>query len=144
MRKPSTDASLLTWHQQALADKALRLPLEVDYESPQPGWYLGRMVRGGPFVPCRIYLEQDVDDETGELLGDEVLKCEMNGRERDVHEQWLWLYDEPITEAAYLRLKALAEWAKTWAPTEPINKPFQPINWGDVPVPTFSEEKTNE
>lgn len=144
MRQPSTDPKLLEWHTQALLDKSMHLALEVDYEDPQCGWYLGRMVRGGPFVPARIYLEQDIDDETGELLGDEVLKCELMGRQRDPYEQWLWIYDEPITEAAYLRLKALAEWAKTWAPEEPINKPYQPVNWGDVPTPNFSEEKTNE
>ena len=144
MRKPSTDASLLDWHTKALMDKALHIPLEVDYDDPQPGWYLCRLIRGGPFVPCRIYLEQDIDEETDELLGDETLKCEVNGRERDVHEQWLWLYNEPITEAAYLHMKAIAEYAKTWSPDEPINRPFQAVNWGDVPTPTFSEEKTNE
>lgn len=143
VRKPSTDPSLLEWHAQALIDKSLRLPLELgdDYEDPRCGWYLTRVCRGGPFVPARIYLEQDINDETGELQGDEVFKCEVNGRQRDPHEQWMWLYSEPITEAAYLRLQALAEWAKTWAPEEPINTPYQPVNWGDVPTPNFSEEK---
>ena len=140
MRKPSSDASLLDWHTNALADKALRLPIEIDYDSPQPGWYLGRMVRGGPFVPCRIYLEQEIDDETGELLGDETLKCEMNGRPRGVYEQWIWLAGEPITEAAYNHLKTLAEWAKTWNPTEPIANPYSPVNWSMVPTPKFGED----
>lgn len=141
IRVPTDDTAALKWHARALMDKALHIPLEVDYDSPQPGWYVCRVVRGGPFVPAKIFIVQDIDDETGELLGDETLKCEVNGRERDVHEQWLWLCNEPITEAAYDHMKAVAEYAKTWAPTEPINRPFQAVNWLQVPTPNFSEEK---
>lgn len=38
------------------------------------------MVRGGPWVPVRIYVEREIDPATGELLNPEILCKEIAGR----------------------------------------------------------------
>jgi hypothetical protein len=52
-------------------------------------------------VPARIWLEQDVDPETGELAGDEVFRCEVDGERRSATGQWTWLASNPISRDAY-------------------------------------------
>lgn len=141
MRDPTTEAAALAWHTQALNDKALHLAVEAEFETPHCGWFLARMARGGPPVPARIWLEQEVCQETGELLSDEVLKCEINGELRDPFEAWHWLFREPITESQYNYLMARKEYAETWAPTEPSANPYQKTDWSKVPSPTFNSAK---
>ncbi|WP_166461941.1 hypothetical protein [Paracoccus alkanivorans] len=57
-----------------------RVPRTED--DPQPGFYKTRMVRNGPFVPVEIWLEQEIDPETGELTADERLRAICNGNAR--------------------------------------------------------------
>jgi hypothetical protein len=141
MREPTTAAAALRWHTQALNDKALHLDIDIgdDWEQPKCGWYLTRLARGGPFVPARIFIEQEICPETGELLSDEVIKCEINGRLVDPEEAWPWLCREPIEESAFNYLMARAEYAKTWAPEEPAANPYKATDWLKVPTPTFTE-----
>lgn len=107
---PTTTA--YEWHRKAMAGENPA----VTYE-PQCGFYLKRdpppldpvtrePVGKGPFVPCSIWLEQPVDDETGELLGDEVLLCECGGVETDAAEAWSWLAKRPISKEEYDRRSA--------------------------------------
>lgn len=139
MREPTTAAAALRWHTQALNDKALHLPVEAEFETPHCGWFMTRMVRGGPWVPARIWIEQELCPDTGELLSDEVMKCEIAGQLRDPYESWHYLFREPIEEAAYLYLMARAEYARAWAPEEPAANPFKATDWLKVPTPTFTE-----
>jgi hypothetical protein len=141
MRTPTTASTALRWHTQAMSDKALHLEIQAEFETPHVGWFMTRVVRGGPWVPARIFIEQEVCEETSELLSDEVMRCEIAGRLRDPYESWHYLFQEPIEEAAYLYLMARAEYAQAWAPQEPAAKPFQRVDWGTVPTPTFSTEK---
>lgn len=140
MREPTTAAAALRWHTQALNDKALHLDIEVDYDEPQCGWFLTRMRRGGPFVPARIFLEQEVGDD-GELLSDEILRCEINGNLHDPHEAWIWMCHEPIEQPAYDYLMARKGYAEMWAPQEPAANPFRKVDWLSVPTPQFTEGK---
>lgn len=143
MREPTTAAAALRWHTQALNDRALHLELDIDYDDPQPGWYLARMVRGGPFLPARLFIEQEVCPDTGELLSDECLKCEINGQLRDPFEAWIWLANDPIEESAFNYLMARKSFAETFAPTEPAANPFQKVDWGKVPTPTFGGDNVS-
>jgi hypothetical protein len=137
MREPTSNAQALRWYWRALSDKALHLPLAIDYDEPHCGWYLTRVVKGGPFCPARIFLEQEVSDE-GELLSDEVLKCEINGQPRDAYEVWIWLASEPITEAEFNYMVKRGEYARTWQPDEPAANSYTKINWKNVPTPKFT------
>ena len=138
MRTPTTLEQALDWHTRALKDLEMRLPIMLDDTfDPQCGWFLARQSRGGPLVPARIYLEQEVCPETGNLLSDEVLKCEINGREYDPEEQFPYLCGEPITEQAYNYLMARKDFTETYAPHEPAANPFKKVDWGNVPTPTF-------
>lgn len=138
MRQPSTNATALAWYWQALNDKVLHLQPEIDYSEPQCGWFETRFKSGGPFVPARIWMEQEVCPETGELLSDEVLKCEINGREFDPIDGWERISSNPITQARFNFMVANADYAKEYAPHEPVANPYTPTDWTKVPVPQFT------
>jgi hypothetical protein len=140
MRKPSTSFGVLTWHRQALIDKDLHLEIEGEFETPQCGFFQTRLCRGGPYVPARIYIVQDYDHETEELISDEIYICEIGGRQCDAAETWHWLFRQPITEERYEFMIASRDWSLDHAPHEPIANPRKPINWLDVPLPTFKEK----
>lgn len=97
MRRPTADQ--YEWHSRALAGENP----PVTYEA-QPGWFLRKDKVG--MVPCSIWLEQPVDEETGELLGDEVLLAECGGVACDASEAWTWLAKRPISKDEYDRRMA--------------------------------------
>lgn len=132
MRTPTHHDVLYRWH--ALALQGLE---RVTDDTPQCGWFKRKLVKGGVFVPARIWMFQDICIETGELLSDEVLQCEVNGRFADPDDAWSWLCGNPITEQEYLYLEAAGEWSRRHAPAEPMANPHQRVNWMAVPTPTF-------
>ena len=81
MRRPTPVAVLHAWHSAALRGLS-----PANDGTPRCGWYKRRLVRGGVFVPARIWMVQDICPETGELLSDEVLRCEVNGIAADPEE----------------------------------------------------------
>lgn len=110
MRQPSNAADRWRWWEDSLAGKA---PPIHDGE-PHAGFFkvrrfsYGKWVKG-PFVPARIWWEAtDTDAETGELLSDEKLKAEIDGKPVNGWNKWTWLARRPITEAEYEWLKALS------------------------------------
>ena len=138
MREPSTNATALSWYCRALNDKALHLQPEIDYNGPQCGFFETRLKSGGPFVPARIFLEQEVCEVTGELLSDELLKCEINGREFDPIDGWERVAANPITQAKFNFMVASAAYAKNYAPHEPVANPYKKTDWANVPTPQFT------
>lgn len=100
MRQPTTTAVAYAWWRAALRDPSTP---RHDGE-PQAGFYQTRMVRGGPFVAVRIWLEQETD-ENGELVADEKLRAELNGERRDPAA--IWTFCRPISRAAYDALAGL-------------------------------------
>lgn len=105
MREPTPETELLAWWADALAGK--RPPLHEDVY--HCGFYKRRMVARGPFVPARIFVEREVCPDTGELLSDEVLRCEVNGQRRDITEEWLWISKFPISRDDFDDLTLMAE-----------------------------------
>jgi hypothetical protein len=103
IRRPSTAAQLYSWHRSALAGEC---PAQHD-GLPEAGWYRTRLVKGGPFVPVRIFVEREIDPETGELTGPERLACECDGQRRDPAQLWSFL--EPISKANFDRLGAMRQ-----------------------------------
>lgn len=133
IRQPTPHATAYAWHTAALAGDE---PVTTD--EPQAGWFKRRLVKGGPFVPARIWLEQPVDLGSGELIDDERLLCEVNGAMDDAAEQWPWLCGNPISRAEFDYLTASLAWSAQHAPDEPRANPRQPIDWLKVPAPTFT------
>jgi hypothetical protein len=103
MRQPTPIANLLKWHRSALAGKNP----PVHESEPQMGWFKTRMVRQGPYVPARIWVERDICPQTGELIDDERLLCEVDGERRDPDREWIWLSKYPISKTEYEHLIAL-------------------------------------
>jgi hypothetical protein len=132
-RIPTPRQELYRWHGEALQGFASD---PVDGE-PQCGWFRRRLVKGGPWVPARIWMFQWLCQETGELVADELLQCEVAGSKADPEQEWSWLCSWPITRQQYEYMKADANWAEDNAPHEPKANPRQRVDWSAVPVPTF-------
>jgi hypothetical protein len=137
MRSPTTAAAALRWHDAAIEQRDMRLPHEVINDDPQCGWFECRLTAGGPLLPARIWLEQDIDDDTGELVDDETMRCQVVFVEKDPVEFWSHLAKRPITQERYDYLMALGDWAAEWAPAHPFNEPRKRIEARDIPIPTF-------
>lgn len=118
MRQPTPLRDQYRWYQAALrGDRP-----EIHDGEPQAGCFRMRMVKDGPFVPVLIWLEQQIDPETGELTGDEVLRCTVDGHHTDPVQ--VWTRCRPITvsmfdalEAGYAPIAA----APRRDPTKPVN-----------------------
>jgi hypothetical protein len=135
IRRPIPQAELYAWHTQALIDVGFGL-LSIP-NVPEAGWYKRRLVRGGMFVPAKIWLEQHIDPETGELIADSRWLCEVANIRKDPDEQWEWLSGHPISEADFRFMMAERCWAAEHAPYDPVANPRKPVDWRTAPLPEF-------
>lgn len=131
MRIPTPLDVQLAWWRDALDGMG---KIVASALNPQPGFYKRKMVSGGIHVPARIWLEQDIHPETGELLCDEMIRCEIDGKERNAFDAWPWLWSNPISEAEYNYMRAQAEWAREHAPSDPAANPRQRLSALTTPV----------
>lgn len=129
MRKPTPIDVLYDWHTRALAGENPAID-----GSPMCGWYKRKLVKGGVFVPARIWMVQEVDPETGELLSDELLQCEVNGAFADPEDAWSWICANPITEAEFLYLTARIDYAQRNEPNDPMADPRKAIDMNRTPL----------
>lgn len=106
MRTPTPDSIAYRWYRDMLAGDC---PATHEGE-PQCGWFKTRLVKGGPWVPARIWIEREIDPETGELCGPEEYRCEIDGEKHNAARSWISLCKEPISRADYF---ALIERAKS-------------------------------
>ncbi len=100
MRTPTTDADLYAFHAACLRGE--HPPVFED--EPQCGFYRMRMIKGGPWVPVKIWCLANVED--GELTEDEIMLAVV-GRDQDTlhwRRAWPRCANKPITEDAYLLL----------------------------------------
>lgn len=100
IRQPSTYAQLYDWHARALRGE----DVQISDGDVHAGWFKRRMVKGGPWVPVRIFVEREIDPETGELAAPERFVMEVEGirSHRDPRDDFTWL--TPITKAEFDRL----------------------------------------
>jgi hypothetical protein len=122
MRQPTRLSEAYAWHSSAMAGE--HPPVTHD---PQCGWFRRKLVKGGPWVPARIWLEQEIDPETGELVRDETMMAEVNGEPADPDDAWTWLCSEPISEEQFNYMEAAAAHARLHAPLSPEARPRQRI-----------------
>lgn len=100
IRQPSTMRQLYGWHRDFLAGRDVDM---IDGEA-WCGWYKRRMVKGGPWVPVRIFVERDIDPETGELTCDERLAMEIEGirSDKSPEDEFSWLTPISVEEFNHL------------------------------------------
>lgn len=99
-------------------------------DEPQAGWYRTRLVKGGPYVPARIWWEQEID-EAGELLAQPVIRCEIDGRRRDPVQAWSWLASRPISEGEYMQMLS----GRMEDAEEKSSTPDQAVVWTEAKPP---------
>jgi len=132
IRQPTPLAVQYGWWRKSLSGQ--EPPRHEGY--PECGWYKYRAVKNGPFLPVRIWLEQEIDSETGELCADERLRCVCLGARRDP--EAIWTYLRPISRAAYDELERLHrdidQMAATHAPFDvtAITHTTQPQLWSNI------------
>lgn len=137
MRAPTPRAAAYAWHSNSLKGVYGDV-VEVHDEEPRCGFFKRRLVKGGPFVPAKIWLDAEIDATTGELLADEALLCEVNGAYADAESEWPWLCGNSITEAEFNYLTARNAYAAWYSPDEPAANPRQPVDWLKTPTPRFT------
>lgn len=135
IRAPITDHDALAWHREAVALPEYERRSTPVADEPQCGFFKRKLVKNGPFVPARIWLEQETGED-GELLGSE-LRCEVNGEAADPFEAWSYLCANPITAAEFAYMAALKNWAAWYSPALPQAQPRRPIDWNTLPAPQF-------
>lgn len=131
-----TQADPLEWWREELLAPGQKIP-----DQPQAGYYQRRLVRLGPFVPCRIWREAELDPNTGAPTGAEVILCEVNGQRRDPLAEWDRLCRMPIQLKDYRFAVANGDWAMKYAPKEPAANPREPVNIANMPAPTYTPPK---
>lgn len=131
MRQPTPIADQFAWWRDALDGFSKIIGV---MNLPQCGFYRRKFVHGGPFVPARIWLEQEIDPDTGELVADEVMLCEVDGARRDPGEQWPRLWTEPITEVEFRYMEATRNWAAWHSQSDPAANPRQRLNALTTPI----------
>lgn len=126
---PTSKTVLYAWHA-----KAIRGLEPVNDGTPHCGWFKRKLVKGGVFVPARIWMFQDVEPDTGELLSDELMQCEVNGAQADPEEAWSWICAHPITEQEFNYLAARIDFAQRHEPDDAFAQPTKPIDMNSTPL----------
>ena len=140
MRTPTPREVAFAWYSNALKG-VYGDEIHINPDEPQCGWFKRRMLRGGVYVPARVWLFSPTDPDTGELVGDEVLQCEVDGQIADPYDQWSYLAGSPITEAEFRYLTALRQHAEIHEPDLPHADPRKPVDWLTAPIPAFTPRK---
>lgn len=123
MREPTNLFDAYQWWRDALSGYRMNYNLE-----PRPGFYRTRVVKGGPFVPVAIWIEQELDPDTGQLLSDERVVATVNGQPKDPESIWQWCCAHPISEEDYRYYSAYGKWAEEWAPDDPAANPRREVD----------------
>ena len=130
MRQPTPRETLLAFHTAAVA--GLEPPRHDG--NPQCGFYRMKMVKGGPWVPVRIWCRQAIDPDSGELTEPETFHADIGGEAGDP--VGVWLYCQPISHETYDALL-------TACATDPVMAGVKaPINLAHMPVGP-AKRKTN-
>ena len=95
IRRPTPPSKAFKWWKSAVSGEN---PMRHD-GLPECGYYRTRLVKSGPFVAARIWLEREIDPQTGELAAPEEHRCEIDGMARSAANAWTYL--EPITREEY-------------------------------------------
>ena len=69
-----------------------------------PGYYKTKLVKGAPWVPARIWIERELDED-GEQLNEDHFRCIVNGVDVNPFDRWVWLCGYPISMQDYVKMR---------------------------------------
>jgi hypothetical protein len=122
VRQPTPPETLLAFHAAAIAGENP----ERNDGNPQCGYYRMKMVKGGPWVPVRIWCRQTIDLETMELAEPETFQADVGGEVGDP--VGVWSYCQPISRETYEALLAACAADQVMAAIKvPVNLAAQPV-----------------
>jgi hypothetical protein len=104
---------------------------------PLAGHYKMKLVKGGPWVPVRIWCGPSHDPVTGEVLDRSWLwQAQVDGGpfEDAFHRAWPYCAGHPITDTEYNYMRDVTLWAKEYAPEQPEAAPRQRIDLNRMPT----------
>jgi hypothetical protein len=97
--------------------------------TPEPGFYKRRLVKGGPWVAVRFYL-----DDSGKLRVEVDGDTHRDGELIDPHEEWPVCW--PSSESDHWFFAIMREWSRKHAPHHPAARPRERIDLGSLPPRT--------
>jgi len=123
--------------QHARAQREARDDAAREHVTAEPiaGFYQTRLVKGGPWVPVRLWFGPPLDPHFPRLL--DRAPCWQacaNGRRFDVDRLWPWCARHPISRSRYRYLIARHRWAVRWNPAMPEADPYRPIDPNTTPI----------
>ena len=108
----------------------------VDLNKPQPGFYMTRLVRDGPFVAVVIYRPPAENPETGETTNRfGTLAATIDGEDRDVYAAWPWCAAHPISGRRYQQMLRKSKRAKMNDLGAPEANPRQRVDYNRLKPP---------
>lgn len=110
-------------------------------DRPRPGYWLARLVCGGPLTPVAI-VPRAVPHEPGNpenIMGEETRSPTLVGLigERVVDPVRIWHCspEQEIDEREFLFRVADLKWLERYAPTDPGGRPFERVDFATAPPP---------
>lgn len=101
--------------------------------APVAGYYRRKLVKGGPWMPVRLWFGAPLDPETGEELDRSPRWQAMQGNDliagdAEIQSVWTSCCREPIDATEYHYLVADRQWCAENAPASPEANPTRPID----------------
>ncbi len=107
--------------------------------TPEPGYYWTRLIKGGPKVPVRIWRgitpdpwfpgnSQDRSPRLQCRVGDLEMPAEIKGRWMDVYDIWIWCSNKRIERQEYEYLLTAGRWDAEHDPGSPQGQPLTAID----------------
>lgn len=98
-------------------------------DKPVAGFYQMRLVKGGPFVPVRIWFGTSFDPATGEWNDrSHHWRACIDGQQVDIWRAWPGCSGRAISEGEYRYMRATTAHAKAYEPGLPQANPKAPID----------------
>lgn len=119
------------------AARALRAEARV-IGQPQEGYWLVRLVKGGPRVPAcirKIETKAEPGEPANRMERSSFLAAFINGEPVAIDRVWE-VRGEPITRQEHDWRVAITDWSMVHAPTTPEANPTEPIDLSKLP-PVF-------
>jgi hypothetical protein len=110
-------------------------PRRID--RPEPGFWMMRLVKGGPEVPAailRVQTTHEPGEPSNQMDRSPFLVALINGEPVDLATVWE-RRGRPVTRAEYEFQLADGDWHRAYAPDHPKANPTKPIDTLTVPLP---------
>ncbi len=112
-------------------------PRQID--RPRPGYFKLRLIKGGPYVPARLWLSPPRDPLTGEMLdripGPVVQVAHFPVTDDPRRVAQVWESGETISPATHAYMCVKADWARTYSPHAPAANPLRRVDLLTAPPP---------